>query len=357
MLNFFPSQNALGIDLGESTIRLSQLNNKGQLNSINTIELPDGCIVNGEIQKKEEVTKALKELIKGASRKISVKEAICSLPEKITFLKIIEISEEISNTNNIEKQVISEMAKYIPEEIDKLHIDWQFLNYKTNKLANEPLKIIVGAGYKNIIEQYIKVLDEAGLMPLSLEIESLACTRALINPIKTDNANQTIGILHIGRNSSLFIIYKNYIRLSLVLGFSGDKITGLIANSLNINYEQAEKAKKLCGLDEQKAQGTIKKILAPTILNIAKKIKEIEAYYINYHNGDPLNKLILSGGTANLQGLSQVLQDATNLTTEIGNPLTNIKIAKGVDLPQQDLQSYTASIGLAINGLNISKND
>lgn len=353
MLNLFPSQNPLGINISDTSIKLVQLGNQKEITAINKIKVPEGFIINGEIVKPDEVVKLIKDLIKETNKKTGLftKEAVCSLPEKSTYLKYLKTDQLL----NINAEINTAVLNYFPEEIDKLYIDWQILNPgKKNKLTNAAQEIIIGGGSKQTIDEYTEILEKADLLPISLEIESLAIARAIADGKDQLNENTTIGILDIGEKSSIFIIYNKTVRFSIVIPFSGDKITDLIATTLNISGKQAEKAKRLCGLDQKKAQGAIKKILAPLTSELIKKIKEIEQYYINYQGGEKLNKIILSGGAANLQAIDKLIQEEDQITAEINNPLTNLKNRpNGLGENKQELLSYTAAIGLALNGLEI----
>lgn len=351
MLNFFLSQNPLGINISDSSIKVVQLGNQRDITAINKIKVPEGIIVNGEIIKHDEVVKLIKDLIRGTNKKtgISTKEVICSLPENLTYLKYLKTDQPL----NANAEISASILNYFPQEIDKLYIDWQILNPdKKNKLTNAPQEIIVGGGSKQIIEEYTAILEEADLFPISLELESLAIARAIVDEKTQNTENIATGILDIGEKSSIFIIYNKNVRFSIIIPFSGDKITELIAETLNISNKQAEKAKRLCGLDQKKAQGAVKKILTPLTSELIKKIKEIEQYYINYQGGEKLNKIILSGGAANLQAIDKLIQEENQIAVEINNPLINLKnIASEPGGTKQELLSYTTAIGLALNGL------
>lgn len=348
MHNSFFSLNPIGIDLSDTAIKIAQLNSKRQIKFLNKISLPEGVIVNGEIIKGDEAVKAIKKLLK-SSGKVSTNEAACALPERLTYFKNIEI--EKNHNPNFYEEIEAEIAKHLPEEPEKLYIDWQILN-KKNKLNNESLKIIIGAGPKKIVDKYINVLENSGLTPISMEIESMAIARALLNPNDPAEKNKTIGILDIGSTASTFIIVNNNtVRFTFSLSLSSEKITNLISDTLNIDNEQAEKAKILCGLDAKKAKGAIKKILDSLMCDLTETIKQIENFYINYFNGKMIDKIFLCGGTANLQSLDETIQKLTQKEIMIGNPLINLK-EKTKDIKivkQQGLLSYITSIGLLID--------
>lgn len=371
MLNIFTAQNPLGINISDSSIKLAQIGSKGSLRLLKKIRLPEGCVVNGEIMKEDEAANTLRELVKEADKikNISTKEAVCSLPEKTTYLKNLKIQK----TGNLEEEIYSEISKFIPEDMEKLYIDWQILNKPKDNFENFEAEIIVGVGKKDIIEKTTRVIEKAGLLPIIMDIESLAVSRALIKnekkqksfsyleknrdiDLQSEKNDQTIGILDIGSKESFFLIYNKNLKFTVSLEFSDNNIMKLIAETLKISSAQAKKAKIQCGLDPKKAKGSVRKILSPAIEKLAKDIKEIEEYHINYNNGEKFDKILLCGGGASLLAIDDAIQKNIKIETVCGDAAVNLKISpdEAAALKKETLQ-YEASIGLALCGYWIGK--
>lgn len=358
MFNIFSTQNPIGLHINDEFVRIAQINNKGNITLLNKIALPNGTIFNGKIMREGELILSIKNLFKeaGKENKISNREVICSLPEQLTYLKKMEVDEK---NNEIQKTIESELSAHIPEEIDNLYIDWEIINPKKikNKLNNQTLQILAGAGEKRIIEQYINVLEKAELSPIALEIESLAIARAVIKNNEKRDENNSTGILYIDSSSSMFILCANTVEFSIMLPFSGKKIINLLMESLKINEKQAIKAKTMCGLDEKKAKGAVKKILQPIVLDIIKQIKNIENYYLTYYKNKKINNLILCGEYANLSNLDKIINESAKIKTEIVLPTINLINNKNKNyFNNPDISSYTESIGLALNNFKTQKN-
>jgi len=357
MFNLFQIQNPLGIDINDNSIKLAQLYKNKQPFLFNEIELPEGYIVNGAIKKEEETIKIIKKLVADTNKigKIKTKEVVCSLPETTTYFKNFKINA--TDAKNINEIINEKISKYLPEERDLLYIDWKILMCENKNILKEgSCQIMLGAVQKKIAKQYVNILEAADLFPISLELKSLAVARAVINQ-QTDD-QKTIGILEIGAKSSIFMIYEsNAQKLSLILPISGEKITDLISSTLKINTKQAEKAKKICGLDNSKAKGVVKRILSPFLANIIKKIQEIESYYNGYYNGKKLDKIILSGEASLLKGIDKELQNQYKANFFIANPLSNLKLNKNFEqaFKGKNLNVYAAAIGLAMNGAYLAK--
>lgn len=371
MLNIFSSQNPLGINISDSSIKLAQIGSKGTLRLLKKIRLPEGCVVNGEIIKEDEAVNTLRELVKEADKikNISTKEVVCSLPEKTTYLKNLKIQK----TGSLKEEIFSEISKFIPEDMEKLYVDWQVLNKPKDNFENFEAEVIVGAGKKDIIEKTTRVIEKAGLLPILMDIESLAAARALIKnekkqkafyPLEKNKAldskdeknEYTVGILDIGSKESLFSVYNKNLKFSISMPFSDNNILKLISETLKINAKQAKKAKIQCGLDQKKAKGSVRKILSPVVGKLARDIKEIEEYHINYNNGKKFDKILLAGGGASLLALDNAIKQAASIETAIGDATINLKIPPNEDnLLRKETLQYEASIGLALCGYWMAK--
>jgi len=369
----------IGIDISDLGLKLVQLKKAGdkiKIQAINKASLSPGIFEKGEIINKEKAIKALSEIIeKPKYGKITSREVVACLPETKTFIKLIDVFKA---TDDFAKAVESEIEKHVPIPLTDIYYDWQVIEDLPDKQ-----RILIGAAPKIIVNQYTELLDKAGLTISALEIEPVSICRCLLaeenNKFKGER-NKNYAIIDVGaKRSSITFYSKNTILFSFSLPISGEEITKKIADSLQIDEEQAEKAKIICGLDENKAQGIIKNILIGTIKDLAGKINETIMFF-NFHFQDrgKLDEIILTGGWANIKNLNIIINDYVNIKVGIGNVLINLnedkeKIANyfsethildkkisakdksGAKLTQDSSNGYSTAFGLALRGIFINK--
>lgn len=320
------SEFPIGLDISDFSLKLVQLNRVGEsfsIQAINKVDLPAGIIDDGEIKNREELIRQLKSLIdKPKFGKVSSHEVTACLPENKTFVKLIEID---NGPNDLRETILAEMEKHIPMPIDEIYFDWQIISKDQGKNL-----VLLGAAPKQIVDDYSNIFDELGLSVFALEIESSAICRALIpeeNSRSKDIQPGNYAILDIGakRTSMIFYAHKT-ILFTVSLPISGEAVTKNIADSLKIDRDQAERAKIICGLDEQKAEGVIREILASQINELVRKIKEVISYYETHFPGQgPINGIRLCGGGSNIENIDRILAESLNLPVTLGDPLLNIK--------------------------------
>lgn len=323
------SKYPIGLDISDLSLKLFQLNKIGdkiKIQAIGKVDLPKGLIEEGEIKNKEEVIKAINNLIAHPKfGRVSSSEVVACLPETKTFVKLIEIEK---TPNDLADTIKLEIEKHIPMSINEIYFDWQVMEDFPAKQ-----RVLIGAANKNIVDQYSLILDEAKLSVAALEIEPISICRSLLQEEHykfKSRGEKNYGVIDIGaKRTSLTVYSKNTILFTVSMPISGEKITEKIAQTLKIENDQAEKAKIICGLDENRAQGIIKNILSDMIEDLIKKIKEALKFY-QYHFPDQgqLNQIILCGGGANINNLNRILKETMGVEVIVGDPLTNLGEAK-----------------------------
>jgi type IV pilus assembly protein PilM len=345
MLNFYPFKNPIGLDISDLVIRVVQLRTSKvpEIVSLNEMALPEGLIVEGEIQDQRQVSKMIRGLIANAlGDKIKTHYCVFALPERKSFIKVIQIPGV--NQNNLAEAVKWEMTKHVPYALDEVYLDWQKIR---SPGPTELIDIIIAVAPKNIVDIYLQTLEMAGLMPIAVETESTAVSRCIL---RRNETNQSLMIVDIGGSRTNLIMYdKNTIQFTLSIPFSGRYLTRKISENQKLSMVEAEKAKMICGLDPKKGKGKIKKMLEPIIENdLIKKISESLEYYQNhFQNITPCRKIVLAGGGGKLIGLNELITGQLKLKTESADPLVNINKVQYIK-SNKDYLAFTTAIGLAL---------
>ncbi len=345
---FSPKNIAFGLDIGDKTIKLVQLQRiknlrgveKLTLVSFNEAPLPDAVIGNGEIKNAPAVIAAIKKCVKGAKGKIlGTRAVVASLPESQSYLKVVSLpanKKEKFNETDVERI----LDQHFPVEAEKLYFDWQTIGGG---------KILIGAASKNIVDSFTNVIEQADLIPLSLEIESIALARALID-IKEQNGGPPKIFMDLGATRSAIIAtYQNNPIIALNIPLSGEYMTEEIAKAEKITFEKAEQLKMECGFDLKKCPPRIKKTVGEIFDSSVKQI-ETGLRYINRLLQIKTDKIFICGGVSTMPRITSVLSDGLKLKVRHADPSVNITISKKINLGTEDLLRYATAIGLAIRG-------
>jgi len=323
LVNTFQS---FGLDIGDRSLKAACIKKRGKdfaLESFGEIAIPAGVFLQGEIQKPSELSALIVKLLQNIEgKKIRTDYVHACLPESETFIKLITLDAE-EGSAELPALIREELPNHIPMNIDEMYIDWQILESDDSK--NKSTKVLVGAIAKKISDSYTSALINAGLKPLSLQIEAEPITRSLL-PIDATYSHAT-AIVDIGATRASFICFdKGAIQFTVSIPLSSGSLTALISQKLSLTMEEAEKAKKICGMDPENCEGALVEILEPSAKNLALAIqKNINFYTDHFDSSSRIESIVLCGGGANMPGLVRAVEKhLPNINVALGNPLINI---------------------------------
>ncbi|MEK7124285.1 MAG: type IV pilus assembly protein PilM, partial [Patescibacteria group bacterium] len=286
-------------------------------------------------------------------KKIATKHVVASLPEEKSFFQVIKMPQ--MTEKELETSVPFEAENYIPLSIDKAYLDFAAVDSFKSDNSNH-VHVLVNAVPKVVVDSYLACLKKAGMVPCVLELESQAAARALM---KKEESSQSAALIDFSQSSTNFMIFsKGYIRFTASIPVSSEQLTMAISRELDISRANAEKLKISYGFPKKEEDKyDIAKTIKPILLDLSLRIKK----YIDFYNnsslheydsrGDKVEKLILSGGGANLKNLADFFFKELKIKTELGNPMINISQKnRKIKIPQESLLSFTSVIGLALRG-------
>lgn len=346
---FTPTSQHFGLDISRHTLRMVAVRSFGRRREIvssGELPLPDGLLVNGIITNPGAFATIVRRLIDTAhGQRVRTNAVVSVLPESQTFLKSIQLTtEELANPEAALQKAI---PLHIPLTMEEIYYDWHVLEPAH---PHEPTRVLVAAAPRKVVDSHLAALREAKLVVLALEVEAEALLRSLMSP---EEAREGVRlIIDIGAmRTGLVIEHGGLPQLTVSLPISGNAITAAIADRLKLSPNEAEQAKVVCGLDDERCQGALRKILFGTIDELVEKVQEAIGFYRDsFANQEPLKKIIICGGGANFRHIDHVLAERLQATVVVGNPLANIqRFSPKAAIPLDQLQSYVTAIGLALS--------
>ncbi len=350
-----PFPNAFGLDIGDLSVKLVQLQNLSfwhrrpyyKLVTCRSVDLPAGLIVNGELQKPEEVRKRIKHLLQGTEKQRTIKSpwVVASLPETQSFIKHIEIKKSAEDL--LDEDIIANAKKHIPFDEDNYYLRWQFL--PDNSIEKNTTNLLIGAVPKTISDSYTYLLESLGLGVLALEPEALALTRSMVTAEK-EYKNEARAILYISAAQSSLIIHDHdIIQFSTSLPYSGEILTTALSQKLNLSYEEAEKIKIKHGTSYKKGNDKAWKVMVDFNKQLLDGIKDaFDFYYSHFLGANKITRIVMCGGGSNLKNLDKVISTSLKVIARPGKPWKNLGGNQENTLPAEESLSYSSAIGLAL---------
>lgn len=341
-----------GLDLSDLSVKIVQLEREGKndrILSFGSAPVPPGSVIDGEIVKKEQIVLAIREAVKRAGpKKVKTKKVICSLPETKAFLRLVSVPK--MKEEEVREAIKWEMEANIPLPIDQVHYDWQLLDKKINKDPGKTDMLVVAVA-KKVVDQFIGVLELAGLQAEGLEIESIAQARSFLTERDED---KTTLIMDLGdRRTSFSISVGTVPCFTCSIPISAQSITDAISKGLSIPFEEAEKIKINSGIGSAVKNDPVFKSVRPVLESLASELeKSIDFYLTGLRYSDSVDRIIICGGGANTKGVVPFLSQRLGKEIEPGNPWANIQVGKKLPIIEKEKSvQYSTAIGLALKGL------
>lgn len=342
----FGGKGSLGLDIGSSYIKAVQLKeSKGsyELELFHVQALPPELIVDGSVIDSLRLVDSLKEMVKKAGTK--TKNVVISISgHSSVIIKRISLPE--MSAEELSESIKFEAEQYVPFDIEDVNLDFQIIGPK-----DEPgqMDVILVAVKKDIINEYISVVKEAGLNPIIVDIDSFAL----------ENMYGTNYEIEPGRNIALLNIGASTINMSILKGgisvFTRDSSLGsnlhteALQREYNLSYENAEKLKRGESIENVSADDAQSVIEAASDEILSEIVRSFE-YYRSTTMHEDIAEVILSGGCSLVRNFASMITERTGIATKIAEPFRNIKIPKKFDASyiEEMAPIMAVAVGLAL---------
>ncbi len=348
---FIKDKKILGVDIGSQAIKIVELaqakNGKWQL--LRYAYEPIGV---GEVSPEERklaVTDKLKEIIR--REKFSAKKVATSVSGNqviVRYVKFPKLSyEELAKTIHFEAEA------YIPFDIREVTLGFHILGDIIEE-GQKKMETVLVAVKKEIIQNRIEILEKAELEPAVIDVDAFALENAL-DIARKPEVKETLVVVNIGASvANLTIIEDGISKVVRDIFIAGNTFTKAIQQGLNTDPAAAEELKRKYGLtleevDQPPEALEVSKILIPIVNDLLKEIQHSVDYYQTQLPEElPVNRVILTGGTAHMPNLGKYFAHELQLPVEIYNPFTPLVVS--THLPKEineKVSTFTIAVGLA----------
>ncbi len=343
---FKGSRGTIGLDIGSSFIKIVQLNDiKGgyELKLFEMLPLPPEIIVDGSIIDSFRLVDSLKELLRKA--KVRTKDTVISLAGHssviIKRISLPEMSEE-----ELSESIRFEAEQYVPFNIEDVNLDFQILGPKEE--AGQ-MDVILVAVKKDIIDEYVSAVRDAGLNPIIVDVNSFALENMYEINYEID-PHKNVAIVNIGASTINMNILKGGLSVFTRDSAVGSNIhTEALQKEFNLTFDNAEKLKRGNPIENVSTEDATTVIASASEEIIAEVTRSFE-YYRSTTIHEEINEVILSGGCALIKDFLRLFEEKVGIETKVIEPFRNIRIPKRSDLTYVEEMAPIAAVatGLAL---------
>lgn len=360
----------VAIDFGISRIKLLQLGQdpKGGIEVMLMDEEP--LSEDGSAATNSKTKQALEKLL---SRNAVGPQAIVGLPAKET--QTYNFTFPSMTDEELREAVRWKIKQLRPFDMDEINVRYAVMRWEPPSLnpppgAQQRVTVVCVSGsnisWKNTL------LNEVGLKPMAVHVSPLALVQTKKYSNTPKNPNEVALWLDLGSEESVCIVEKGGIVFFLRnLSLTGKQMTRQVAQNCRVDERSAEELKIRHGLDywspqfqsaalseEEKAKNqsasvclALVSLLENLVLDIEHSFKSF-SYQVSQSQITKFDRVILTGGAANLKKIDRFLADRFAVPVEKIDPFQALHIHEALRSKRTNLAEdgarFASAAGLAL---------
>ncbi len=339
----------VALDIGSSAIAGAEIKDGRHLSRAAVEELPEGLVVDGEVAEPVELANHIKQFWRTA--KFGGKAVRLGVANQRVVVRMLELPA-MSDPDEMRQTVKVEAADHIPIPPDQAIIDYQSVGLFEDE-SGPRQRLVVVAAHREMVDTLVSAVRRAGLRVEGIDLEAFALIRSLV-PVTVPDAGAQV-LCHIGASATNIVVSVDRMsQFTRLVGLGGVDLTNAVADQTGLSPQEAEALKAACGLLgdvpagwDQATVTRVRHALALAVRPLVQEIGRTIDFYRSQEFAKPVERLVLSGGTALCAGLDRYVQQALGLEVVIGNPLQNL--TKSAALSHDVATRAAVAVGLALD--------
>ncbi len=342
----------IGIDISSSAVKVLELSKTGEQFRVEryAVEpLPQNAVVEHQITEVEQVADAVERAVKRSGSKC--KNVAVAVPAAHVITKTIKMAANITDQDR-QTQIEMEADHYIPYPLDEVNLDYQVLG--ASESNPEEVDVLLAACRKEIVDDYLAVVQSPGLNPLIVDVETYAMENAfglIASHMPGGGMEKTVAVLDVGATTTnINAIHNNRSVYTRDHTFGGRQLTEEIQRRYGLSYEEAGLAKKQGGLPDNYQTD----VLRPFMEAMCQEIMRALQFFYSSTPFNSVDQIVLAGGCAQIPGIDELVAARIGVPTIVANPFASMALSSRVkaQLLGNDAPSLMISCGLALRSFD-----
>lgn len=347
---------AIGLDIGTSGVRAAELvfGKTGiTLEKFGQVALPAGAVRDGEVIDVDAVAQAIKQL--WAHTKFSGKKVVVGVANQKVLVRTITLPG--APLDELKETLAYQVQDSIPLAVDNALLDFYPLD-EVDENGRKMVRGLLVAAARDMVLTHLKSVQSAGLTPVMVDLTAFAVLRSLADSDQLGLGAPLEALVDVGARVTNIVIHEGGVpRFVRILQMGGQDVTDAVADRTNASQAEAEELKRELGMrvtgdtPEQQAAGRVMETAGKAF---AEQVRGSLDYYAASAGGQPVARIVLTGGGARLGGLAETLQEVTRVEVTRGRAFSDLEVGKTGLTPEQVQfvePGASVPVGLALGGV------
>lgn len=338
---------AIGVDLGATAVRAAVIT-PGLLDGrasvtvhgLGSVPLPPGAVVSGVVSDQAAVTRAVKTLWQ--EMKVECHTVILGVAGQQVTVREMTLP-------NLPADQLARALPFQAREVVPIPLDEALLDFAPLGAPDEAAGTVSGlllAAPRQPVVNAVQAVERAGLRVARVDLSSFALLRSIAEERLAVEA-----VIDIGADLTNLVIHNHGVpKVVRAVTRGGAEWTDLLVQKGGMEVAEAEQAKRLVGVTpvDPKIATMVNQAVRPLVAEIRSSIQ----YFGAITSGARIERVALTGASAQLPGLTELLADQLEVPVALVSPMQHIrnrwrKTNAGTE--SNDESAATAvSVGLAI---------
>lgn len=339
----------IGLDIGTRQIKAVLIEQSG-----------DGYILQGyacetiakqafserEIKDFDAVNLALKKV--KHSLKTKIKDAAIAVAGTSVISKIVYMDPD-QNDFELESQIEIEADSLIPYPLEEVYLDFEEVGPSPTHVGK--VNVLLSAAHKDAVDSRLTLVREIPFVPKVVDIEGYALGNALDYFYPHSSNEEQVVCVNVGASLLQVCVWQDG---QVIYSKEHQYGVGALVQDLSVIHmlDKEEAERQL--LEKALPGNWIDDTLPIFAANLQQQINRALQMYMTTLNAQRPERILLTGGAANIAPLVELLQQDLGLDVDVFNPFANMKVNSKID--QAALETIapqlTIAAGLASRSFN-----
>lgn len=332
----------LGVDIGESAVKLVQVTRSNKSQTVTNIAIEPlhrGLFVEGQIVDAEQIGTLIQHTL--TQHKFTAKQAVACVNFSDIISKRLMVREDLRG-RELEQWIEFEIDKFVPFPVSDLNLDYQFAKQGDGDTERE---IQVTACRKQTIDKIHSCLEFAELEPMCVDVAHNALERAsqlVTQSMAGAGISDLTAMVDVGTSSTRFYVYEGQ---NMVYQREEPFGARILVDDIVAEYSMAED-KALHSIYRKQLPPSYKaKVLKPYVKLMIKEVERgMLAFEASGVDGQ-ISRVLLAGGSGRVGGLVKILRKRIQVDVKTMDAITLLPAGRKINSDR--IRSQSPQLALA----------
>lgn len=356
---FSKKSRGVGVELTPERVNIARLKKQGQklkLESLASVELPEGVYQEGQIL--DSATMA--EIIQSAmvESKLKVKQASCAVPGR-AITRVIPVPAELDDQELRDMVLNQEASIYLPFPREEADVDYQKLGFFVDEDGIEKVQVLLVAVRKEVTDAYIETFQQAGLNLNVLETTSFSLIRTIREQLRSFTPQEAAAIVDVQFESTeISIVVDGIPHFSRTVPIGTFQIQSALSRAMNLppsrNTDLLQgmtvPATPMDSVGAPQMGGTNPGTAAMlrVLGELSDELRRSIDFYLNQGEDMEVAQLLLAGPGGAIGQLDEFFAQRLSLPASQIDPIAALSLDVDEDIPMSQRPGLATVLGLGL---------